>query len=115
MQPNPLAWCVRSSCEDMIRVRWHDYSASFANRDASMLGHLVSHCALQAKYQFDVRMPMRVVGDSLWSHPLRYAYEPAQSKVFWIDSVADVQVSIIFHGPYYTSFRVSDVIKLSAV
>ena len=58
---------------------------------------------------------MRVVGDSLWSHPLRYAYEPAQSKFFWIDSVTDVQVSIIFHGPHYTSFRDSYVIKLSTV
>ena len=47
---------------------------------------------------------MRVVGDGLWCHPLRYACEPSQVKVFFVDLVADVHVFTVSHGSHYTLF-----------
>ena len=77
--------------------------------------NFVCHRALQAEDEFYVGMPMRVVGNSPWRHPLCYAHEPAQTKVFWINLVADILVFIVFHGPYYTSFRGCRVRKSSVV
>ena len=102
VQPNASVLGIRPAFKNVNRVCRYDDSASFMDRDAPVAVHFVCRDALQAEYQFDVRMYVRMCEYRLRRHPLCYAHKPAKSDLFRIDLVTDMHVAIVFHGAYYT-------------
>lgn len=102
MQPKASAWGICSAFKNVNRVRWHDHPTAFMDRNASVTIYLICHGALQAEDEFDVRMFVRVHVHCPGRHPFCYARKPSKTNVFGIDLVADMHVSIVFHGAYYT-------------
>lgn len=100
MKPNPFAWRIRTSAEDMRRLSRDDDAGALADRDGAMSIDLVAKFSPQAEDDFHVRMSVRFCMNGLGRVPPRDAGNPPETKLVGSNPSVDVFVAVLAHNVY---------------